>query len=195
MHSVDSTCFQNSEREHIEKIQAGHPKARNYFDQLVARYVSPLHRRCMAWLGCPHDADDVLQETLVRSYRYIHAYRGEAAFRSWLYAIADNQCRSYLKKRATHSQRFVSEELQEEAGSEDVCPLHVEGEGITQSVKSLAKSAQEVLVLRFEHDLSLEEISNVLGLGLSATKMRLYRAIDAAEKHVRVEDREVYATA
>ncbi|WP_269748177.1 sigma factor-like helix-turn-helix DNA-binding protein, partial [Enterovibrio coralii] len=68
-------------------------------------------------------------------------------------------------------------------------------EGITQSVKSLAKSAQEVLVLRFEHDLSLEEISNVLGLGLSATKMRLYRAIDAAEKHVVKEDREVYATA
>ncbi|MDD1794966.1 RNA polymerase sigma factor [Enterovibrio makurazakiensis] len=187
MHSVDSTCSNNSEREQIAKIQAEHPLARNYFDQLVACYLSPLHRRCMAWLGCPYDADDVLQETLVRSFRYIHAYRGEAAFRSWLYAIADNQCRSYLKKRATHAKRFVSEETQEEPGSEEKCPVTTD-EGISQTVKSLAKPAQEILVLRFEHDLSLEEISNVLGLGLSATKMRLYRAIDAAEKHVSREE-------
>ncbi|WP_325893041.1 RNA polymerase sigma factor [Grimontia sp. NTOU-MAR1] len=194
MHSVDSTCIKNSEREQIARIQAGHPLARNYFDQLVASYLSPLHRRCMAWLGCPYDADDVLQETLVRSFRYIHAYRGEAAFRSWLYAIADNQCRSYLKKRATHCQRFVSDELQEEVGVEEKCPV-TSDQGISDSVQSLAKTAQEILVLRFEHDLSLEEISNVLGLGLSATKMRLYRAIDAAEKHVLKNEEAMLATA
>ncbi|MBE1273809.1 MULTISPECIES: RNA polymerase sigma factor [Enterovibrio] len=194
MHSVDSNCL-NSEREQIAKIQAGDPLARHYFDQVVARYLSPLHRRCMAWLGCSYDADDVLQETLVRSYRYIHAYRGEAAFRSWLYAIADNQCRSYLKKRATHHQRFISEEQSEEQGSEEVCPVAAEQQGIANTVRNLAKTAQEILVLRFEHDLSLEEISQVLGLGLSATKMRLYRAIDAAERHVVKEEERMLATA
>ncbi len=93
------------------------------------------------------------------------------------------------EKRATLAQRFVSDELSEEVGTEEKCPVTT-GEGISQTVKSLAKTAQEILVLRFEYDLSLEEISNVLGLGLSATKMRLYRAIDAAEKHVMQEEGE-----
>jgi RNA polymerase sigma-70 factor, ECF subfamily len=69
------------------------------FAELVEPHRDEVHAHCYRMLGSVHDADDALQETLVRAWRGIEGLRGRASSRSWLYAIANNVCLTELSRR------------------------------------------------------------------------------------------------
>src|ERR671916_56243 len=71
----------------------------NAYRRLVEPFEGQLHAHCYRMLGSVHDAEDALQETLLRAWRGLRRFEGRSSLRSWLYKIATNTCLNQIAKR------------------------------------------------------------------------------------------------
>ena len=181
MHFEDSKDLHKrpTDADLIESIHGRESDWRDLFGVLVKRHQGAVYARCMAYLRKTADADDALQETLFRAFRAIDGFKGDAAFRTWLFAIADNQCHLLARRRSRQQldeQVKVliasQQELRLDPGvSADECR-----EVVHSALERIAAKGREVLHLRYFADLSIDDVAFTLGVGISAAKMRLYRA-------------------
>src|SRR5687768_1718236 len=84
------------ERELLEAARRGAEQA---YGELVKPYRGELHAHCYRMLGSVHDAEDALQETMLRAWRGIGKFEGRSSLRSWLYRIATNTSLNLIEKR------------------------------------------------------------------------------------------------
>src|SRR5919202_6615541 len=85
-----------TDAETVKAAQAGNEGA---FERLVAGYRRELHAHCYRMLGSAADAEDALQETLLRAWRALPRFEGRSSVRSWLYKIATNACLRAIARR------------------------------------------------------------------------------------------------
>jgi len=152
---------------------------------LTERHRKWIYRVCAFRLGNHHDAEDATQDIVMRIHCSLHQYRGDAQFKSWLYSIINNYCNTFARRRARyvtsdHIQQII--EIHTQDRTLDPYLATDEQQLIMQTLASLSGNARKVLKLRFYADKSLQEISTILSLSLSATKARLYRAIEEFKK-------------
>jgi len=151
------------------------------FNVLLGRHRDWLLRHCVFRLGNRHDAQDVSQQVMLRAWQAIDRFEGRSAFRTWLYTIAENQCRSFVVKRmryvqTEHIERLIDLYLEgTEIPDEE---RYARNEAVATALQSVSDKAREVLLLRFYQECSLEEIAATLAISLSAAKMRLYRSLE-----------------
>ena len=168
------------DQELLTRITAQQAGWRDLLSSLLQRHHRALLSRCYFYLKNQEDAEDATQETELRVFRAIKNFRGESSFRTWLFSIADRQCYDIAHKRSRHiidDHLFALIEIHEE----NVRKINEPDERqtvVNTVLTRLPEQERDILVLRFYMDLSLQDISITLGLGLSATKMRLYRALD-----------------
>ncbi len=85
-----------AETELVERALAGDHRA---FDSLVEPYRHEIHVHCYRMLASLHDAEDLVQESLLRAWRGLRTFKGNAPVRAWLYKIATNTCLNHLRRR------------------------------------------------------------------------------------------------
>jgi RNA polymerase sigma-70 factor (ECF subfamily) len=94
--ATPSTGSRTRERELLEAARGGDEDA---YGRLVQQYRSELHAHCYRMLGSVHDAEDALQDALLRAWRGLARFEGRSSLRSWLYTIATNTCLNLIARR------------------------------------------------------------------------------------------------
>src|SRR5690349_2310539 len=87
------------ETDEAARITAARAGDQQAFSELTERYRRELQVHCYRILGSLHDAEDMVQETLLRAWRRLSTFEGRASFRAWLYTIATNACLDALDRR------------------------------------------------------------------------------------------------
>ena len=144
------------------------------FTALIQRYQPAIYRFCLRYLRNESDAWDASQEVFTRVFRHLSGFVGRSSFRTWLYRIAQNQCHSLARQRARYDDHEDIDTLDEFMEFQE----NRVDDDIEQMLRQLPAPDRDVLQLRFYQDLNLDEIAAALEIGLSATKMRLYRALE-----------------
>ena len=160
----------------VRRVLDGDARA---FTQLVDRHLQPCLRFAARMLGTTQDAEDATQEAMLRAYRALGSYDPAQPFRTWLFAILVNRCRTALLQRSRYVRRVVTDsEVLDRATAPDegaAAELRVE---IGRAVAMLEPEQREAFLLKYVEQLSYEEIAAITGAGISALKMRVKRACE-----------------
>jgi RNA polymerase sigma-70 factor, ECF subfamily len=151
------------------------------FQLLVRRHQDAAFRLCNALVLDTDAAADLVQDALVRAFVNLARCREPARFRLWLMRIVRNRTFDYLRER-----RRCDVSLSDEAVRLRVdATVRVEPPGIEHiahrtalegALAQLTHPLREAFVLRYVEEMSIEEVAEVLGTGVSAVKMRVQRA-------------------
>jgi RNA polymerase sigma-70 factor (ECF subfamily) len=154
---------------------------------VMAKYQHRLYRFLQRLLQDPVAADDVFQQTWVRVIEKIGRYDARRQFDAWLFSVARNLAIDYLRVRKSSSL-----DAPDEGGIAPIERLEAAGPGqldqmlefergvlLAAAVAKLPVIHREVLTLRFEEDMKLEEIAEVAGIPISTVKSRLGRALES----------------
>ncbi|MBW3665062.1 MAG: sigma-70 family RNA polymerase sigma factor [Actinobacteria bacterium] len=145
------------------------------FEELVHRHRDRAYRVALRITRHPGDAEDVAQEALVRAWRSLPRFRGDARFSTWLYRIVTNLALNRVDRR-----RGVTAEIPDTAvRSDDPAVRTEDAERLSAALAALERLSAEqraCYVLREMEGLSYEELAEVLDTSVAAVKSRLFRA-------------------
>jgi RNA polymerase sigma-70 factor (TIGR02960 family) len=177
------------------------------FGVLIAPYLRELHVHCYRMLGSVHDAEDVLQEVLVRAWRYLDAFDGHGSVRGWLYRIATNRCLTARSRAAapppalspvppppnapeveiTALTPYPDEWLAELAGPDDPAARYEVRESVRLAfltvIQLLPRRQRAVLLLRDVLGFSAAETAQVMQASQASVTSALQRARATLETH------------
>ena len=127
-------------------------------------------------------AEDIFQETWIRVIRSINSFRGDAKFSTWLFQIARNVYRDSM--RGKRGLFFISIDETGELHSESTADIVNidEMEYVRKIVAGLPVKMKEVIVLRYYHDLKINEIAGVAGCSPGTVKSRIFNALKIIRK-------------
>ena len=163
------------------------------FNQLVVRWERSIHALAYRILGREEDARDASQEAFLRAFRGLKGFKGQAKFSSWLYRIAVNVCRDWLRRerRAGVVQPSDGFELDEQGIvdpiSETVEDLIVRrdlGRAVSKIMATLPEEQRTVIVLKEYHGLTFREIADLMECPLSTAKTRLYQGLSTVRQQL-----------
>jgi RNA polymerase sigma-70 factor (ECF subfamily) len=157
-------------------------------DRLIEEYQYRLFRYLLYITGDPERAEDFFQETWVRVLERGHQYDVRFKFEAWLFTIARNLVIDWQRHKKTASLDALTNPEQG-AGFEIVdekadSPLHLflqaeSRQHVQASLAQLPVAYREVLLLRFQEEMQLDEIARIQGTPISTVKSRLYRGLEA----------------
>ena len=121
-----------------------------------------------------HDADDVMQEAMLRAYKFYPGLRGEA--RPWLLAIVRNACWTWLNKNRPAELAIVDEPEADTPGPDVLLARELDRRMLNEAIASLPIPFREALVLRELEDLSYKQIAQIAEVPIGTVMSRLARA-------------------
>lgn len=162
----------------VRRVRAGD---RDAFGELVARHQRAALRVAAVVSGSTEEANDIVQNAMVKVYGGIGTYRGSSAVRSWMLRIVANEAKNHVRgrvRRLRRDDRIARRELLVSPGAELDAVDRLEHEDLAAALGRLGAKDRAVLGCRFVADLSEAETSEVLGIARGTVKSRTSRALD-----------------
>jgi RNA polymerase sigma-70 factor, ECF subfamily len=177
------------ERALIDACLAGRPGA---FDLIVERHRRSVYQLCYRFVGNHEDASDLSQDVFLRAFRGLRRFRGQASLATWLYRIGVNVCLNRVAARGPldHAARrtravAMTESIGDEPQfvderTESASDVLLRAERVSQvreAIAQLPRKQRATLVLRMYHEMSHQEIAEVLGSSVGAVKANFFHAL------------------
>ena len=174
--------MKNDDAQLIQRVLEGDDTA---FSVLVRKYQKPVHALVWRKIGDFHIAEDITQDTFLKAYQKLSTLKKPQRFASWLYVIATNDCKMWIRKKrlstqsledinstalegATYSGYVIAENEQETA--------EAQREVVKKLLAKLQESERTVITLHYLGGMTYKEISEFLGVSVGTIKTRVYRA-------------------
>ena len=163
------------------------------FNQLILRWERPIYALAYRTIGREDEARDIVQDTFLRAYRALPRFKGQAKFSSWLYRIALNLCRDWIRKQRRTPTVQTPEgmdliELASEQGPvesiEELVSRRQMSEAVAIAMKRLPEEQRTAIVLKEYHGLTFQEIAELQGCPLSTVKTRLYQGLSVLRRQL-----------
>ena len=163
------------------------------FNQLILRWERPIFALAYRVIGREEDARDVCQETFLRAFRALPGFKGQAKFSSWLYRIALNLCRDWIRRQRRApvmqppegvdlvdlvSEHGPSESIEELVARQELSAI------VEQAMKLLPEEQRTAIILKEYHGMTFQEIADLQGCPLSTVKTRLYQGLTVLRRHL-----------
>lgn len=124
--------------------------------------------------GDPHAAADLTQDSFIKALKSLPSFRQKGKFSSWLLAIASNQAKDHWRRQSRQATTPVDQSrLAGEAHSAGLATSIHRRDLIREALACLAASQREAVILRYYHDLKVQDIAEITGANLSTVKSRL----------------------
>lgn len=164
-----------TDREVINQIIDGET---DQFQILVDRYKNLVYSLALRMLSDASEADDLAQEAFIRAYRFIHTYKDEFKFSTWISRIVINLFKDRFKRASLPmaDEEELAYQADDKNNPEQETMRNIRRADIVSIVGRLDEKYREVVVLYFFEEFSYEEIGEILGLPMGTVKSRLNRA-------------------
>ncbi len=174
---------EDRDRANVERVLAGDTDA---FEGIVHRWQGPLIN--LAWRFCRdrRQAEEMAQDAFLKAFRFLDRWRGDAAFSTWLFAVATNVYRSKMRRRRLET--VVLEDAPEPRDPNDPekqAARSETGRAIRRLVAALPPKYRDALTLYYFMDMDLATAASTLGVPQGTLKARLYRARARLEDKLR----------
>lgn len=169
-----------TDEELVQRSLTGDERA---FTLLIDRHAAACLRFATRMLNDRADAEDAAQEAFLRVFRGLGQYDARMPFRSWLFAILVNRCRTAFAQRARRGERIVADEDQMLLASVQSVELATEVRtDVERALCLLVPEQREAFLLRHVEGLDYDEIARLTDSGPSTVRMRVKRACDRLQQ-------------
>lgn len=162
----------------VTRIENGDMKA---FEQLVNEYKNKLFSFLMKMTYSKQDSEEILQEVFIRVYKNLNKYNDRWMFSTWLYRIAINTYKSYMKKTRKINtvpidENVINKNVRWNGNPEDAYENNEKRREVILLIGQLKEKQRIPLILKYIKGFSYAEIGIVMGISEEAAKMRVLRA-------------------
>lgn len=159
----------------IREVLAGNKQA---YAHLINKYKNPLYATILRMAKNPHDAQDLVQEALIKVYEQLGRYDETGSFAGWMYRVAINHCMDEFRKK-----RYKMQQIEMEEGSivstdtpELIFFKNEESRRLERLIATLPEDERIIILLRYVNELSYQEISELAEIPLATVRNKLHRA-------------------
>ena len=151
------------------------------FGVLYDRYSQIIYNKCLGFTKDNDDAKDLTQEIFIKLFFKLKEYQPQSKFKAWLYVFVYNTCINYVNRDKHHNQLkskapiYELENFQEEEVS-DSSIFELKVEALDKLLMQISPEDKTILLLKYQDELSINELSKLYDVGESAIKMRIKRA-------------------
>ena len=178
---MKNKAFKNTPDEELVRLYV--ETQRNlYFEELYDRYVDTVYRKCLSFVKNDVQAEDFTHDIFLRLVLKIGGFKENAKFSTWLYSITYNYCIDQIrmvKKQAETTLDVNFDPEQEEDESELV---EIQAKDLKKALQKIDPDERAMLLMKYQDDFSLKEISDTFKISENAVKMRLMRTKDKLRK-------------
>jgi RNA polymerase sigma-70 factor, ECF subfamily len=158
---------------------------REAFDVIVERHRRAVYQVCYRFVHNHEDASDLAQDAFVRAWRGMRTFKGQSALSTWLYRIAVNVCLNRVAAKMPLIEPIESTEHFEDVrieGAQRAMLREERAVAVRKAIANLPKKQRATLILRAYHDMSHQQIADVLGSSVGAVKANFFHALANLKK-------------
>src|SRR6266851_4082336 len=181
MVAADAGLTALDERALVDACLANQPGA---FDLVVERHRRSVYQLCYRFVGNHEDASDLSQDVFLRAFRGLRNFRGQSSLATWLYRIGVNVCLNRVSAKTLASESIEERQfVDERAESPSDRVLKAERSArVRAAIAQLPRKQRATLILRTYHEMSHQEIADVLGSSVGAVKANFFHALGNLKK-------------